>query len=51
MDVTAGCYIWYGPDFSRRDNFTRKVKKNSGGLPVIAFEQAAEAPARADFTR
>lgn len=21
-DITAGCYIWYGPDFSRRANFT-----------------------------
>ncbi len=22
LDLTAGCYIWYGPDFSRRVNFT-----------------------------
>ena len=22
MDITAGCYIWYGPDFKRREAFT-----------------------------
>ena len=22
MDITAGCQIWYGPDFSRKANFT-----------------------------
>ena len=22
MDITAGCFLWYGPDFSKRENFT-----------------------------
>jgi len=30
MDVTAGCWIWYGPDFSRRVNFTPPSVNASG---------------------
>jgi hypothetical protein len=29
-DITAGCFIWYGPDFTRRANFT-PPNVNAGG--------------------
>ena len=30
MDMTAGCFIWYGPDFTRRVNFTPPSVNASG---------------------
>ncbi len=30
MDLTAGCYIWYGPDFKRRETFTPPSVNESG---------------------
>ncbi|NBV84901.1 MAG: VCBS repeat-containing protein [Verrucomicrobia bacterium] len=30
MDVTAGCYIWFGPDFVRRETFTPPSVNESG---------------------
>jgi FG-GAP-like repeat len=36
MDVTAGCYIWYGPDFLRRENFT-PANENASGLTKTPY--------------
>jgi hypothetical protein len=30
VDITAGCYIWYGPNFTRRENFTPPNVNASG---------------------
>lgn len=30
MDLTAGCYIWYGPDFQRRETYTPPSVNASG---------------------
>lgn len=30
VDLTAGCYIWYGPDFKRRETFTPPSVNASG---------------------
>lgn len=30
MDITAGCFIWYGPDYARRANYTPASVNASG---------------------
>jgi FG-GAP-like repeat len=39
MDVTAGCYIWYGPDFSKRVNFTPE-RVNAAGPAKTPYDRA-----------
>ncbi len=38
-DVTAGCYIWLGPDFSKRVNFTPE-SVNAGGPTKTPYDRA-----------
>jgi hypothetical protein len=40
VDVTAGCYIWFGPDFSKRVNFTPE-SVNAGGPTKTPYDRAA----------
>ena len=39
MDLTAGCYIWLGPDFSRRRNFT-PARENASGPTKTPYDPA-----------
>jgi hypothetical protein len=39
MDLTAGCYIWLGPDFSRRRNFT-PPRENASGPTKTPYDPA-----------
>ena len=39
MDITAGCHIWYGPDFTRRANFT-PPSVNAGGPTKTPYDAA-----------
>jgi hypothetical protein len=39
MDVTAGCYIWFGPDFSRRETFT-PPSVNAAGPTKTPYDPA-----------
>jgi FG-GAP-like repeat len=39
VDVTAGCYIWYGPDFAKRVNFTPE-SVNAGGPTKTPYDRA-----------
>ncbi len=38
-DITAGCFIWYGPDFARRANFT-PPSVNAGGPSKTPYDAA-----------
>lgn len=38
-DITAGCYIWFGPDFSKRVNFTPE-RVNAGGPTKTPYDRA-----------
>ena len=39
VDITAGCYIWHGPDFARRSNFT-PPSVNAGGPTKTPYDAA-----------
>ncbi len=39
MDITAGCSIWYGPDYSRRMNFT-PPSENADGPTKTPYDPA-----------
>jgi hypothetical protein len=39
MDMTAGCHIWYGPDFTRKSNFT-PPSENAGGPTKTPYDPA-----------
>lgn len=39
-DITAGCFIWYGPDFARRANFT-PPSVNAGGPSKTPYNPAS----------
>ena len=39
MDITAGCFIWYGPDFTRRANFT-PASVNASGPTKTPYDPA-----------
>lgn len=39
QDITAGCYIWYGPDFKRRAAFT-PPSVNAGGPTKTPYDPA-----------
>lgn len=40
IDITAGCSIWYGPDFTRRANFT-PPSVNAGGPSKTPYNPAS----------
>ncbi len=39
LDMTAGCHIWYGPDFTRKTNFT-PPSENAGGPTKTPYDPA-----------